>query len=252
MKQLSVISYRLSIVIIGCLVMLHCLYGLTQASSSLQPSIGYAISDEEIQGAVMEYLYKTFPMEKDNMTVEYIEVKANNIVLPKKGISPVVVLPKGYKIPGKINLMVNYQDKEWNKTVWVSAKVVQTKDVVLATRVLPMNHVIEAGDVRLEKVNVQDITGSIFFDVNMLLGMKIKRPITANAQIREDYVYKPAVIKKGETVDVVVESGAVTITVRCAAREDGFLGKAIRVENMSSGKDISGIVVGTGKVLVRL
>ncbi len=185
------------------------------------------------------------------MTIEDIEVKTR-AVLPKKELTPVVVLPKGNKIPGKINLMVKYQDKDWTKTVWVSARVVKSKDVIIANRVLPIKHIIEMKDIRLEKTDVNNITGSAFSDMNMLLGMAVKRPITANSVIKEDYVYKPAVIKKGETVDVVVESGAIIVTVKCEAREDGFLGRGIKGGNLSSGKDITGVVVGAGKVLVRL
>ncbi|MBI5893015.1 MAG: flagellar basal body P-ring formation protein FlgA [Deltaproteobacteria bacterium] len=249
MKRLLVIGYwSLVIGIIGCIGSLH---GLADASSLQASASSYEVPDEEIKAAVAEYLDKMLPLKKDGMTIEDIEVKTK-VMLPKKELTPVVVLPKGNKIPGKINLMVNYQDKDWTKTVWVSARVVQSKEVIIANRALPIKHIIEIRDVRLEKVNVNDITGSAFSDINMLLGMGVKRPVAANSIIKEDYVYKPAVIKKGETVDVVVESGAIIVTVKCEAREDGFLGRGIKVGNLSSGKDITGVVVGAGKVLVRL
>lgn len=245
MKRLLVIRYWL--LVIGCIVSA---YGLAGASS-LQPQAGYVLPDDEIKAAVVEYLDKTFPLEKNGMTIEDIEVKTK-VMLPKREITPMIVLPKGNKIPGKINLMVNFQDKDFSKTVWVSAKIVQLKDVVVAARVLPINHVIEMGDVRVIKLDANEVAGNIFSSINVLLGMAVKRPITANSVIKEDYVYKPAVIKKGDAVDVMVESGAIVVTVKCEAREDGFLGKGIRVSNLSSGKDIMGVVVGTGKVLVRL
>ncbi len=60
------------------------------------------------------------------------------------------------------------------------------------------------------------------------------------------------VIRRGQAVDALVEDGALTISMKVEALEDGAPGQFIRVRNAQSLRDIRGKVVNEHSILVSL
>ncbi len=60
---------------------------------------------------------------------------------------------------------------------------------------------------------------------------------------------RPApLIRKLDAVNMLVESGALTITVGLIAEEDGVLHQLIRLRNPDSAEQVQGVVTGAGQV----
>ncbi len=58
-------------------------------------------------------------------------------------------------------------------------------------------------------------------------------------------------MRRGQTVDLMIQRGSVQVRVAARALRDGALGDSITVENLSSRKIVHGTVMAAGTVAVR-
>jgi flagella basal body P-ring formation protein FlgA len=60
------------------------------------------------------------------------------------------------------------------------------------------------------------------------------------------------IIRRGQMTDAVIEDGALSVTMKAEALEDGTPGQTIRLRNPESTRDFSGKVLNEKTVLVTL
>ena len=63
----------------------------------------------------------------------------------------------------------------------------------------------------------------------------------------DDLKQRPAV-RRGNVVDVVVQQGAMTVTMRARSLEDGLLGDSVAVRNLESHRELVGTVIGEDRI----
>ena len=83
-----------------------------------------------------------------------------------------------------------------------------------------------------------------------LEGMRARSRIPRGAVLCMDSIERRPAVGRGEQVTVVSTYGAVTITGRAVAQEDGSLGQLLRVKNASSGETYAAAVTGEREVTV--
>ncbi len=79
--------------------------------------------------------------------------------------------------------------------------------------------------------------------IEEVVGKRVRRPIGKGNRVKLDYLEEPSVVRRGEEVILLVEKGNLRITAKGIAREEGGRGDLIMVENISSGKVVTGRVV---------
>ncbi|HHT9123980.1 MAG TPA: flagellar basal body P-ring formation chaperone FlgA, partial [Candidatus Wunengus sp. YC63] len=57
-----------------------------------------------------------------------------------------------------------------------------------------------------------------------------------------EMIDNPPLIKKGDFIKVSVQSGNLNIVTKGVAKEDGYVGKVIRIKNVDSNKELYGKV----------
>lgn len=62
-----------------------------------------------------------------------------------------------------------------------------------------------------------------------------------------DLTRRPSV-RRGDLVEVVVEQGALTVTMRARSMEDGLLGESVAVKNLMTNREVVGTVIGPDRV----
>ncbi|HNQ02925.1 MAG TPA: flagellar basal body P-ring formation chaperone FlgA, partial [Syntrophales bacterium] len=82
------------------------------------------------------------------------------------------------------------------------------------------------------------------------VGKKATAGLNAGTEITRQMLRSAPVVKKGEVVRIVLESGPMTISAVGLCQEDGGRGDLIRVQNVSSKKIIFARVMGTALVRV--
>ncbi len=124
----------------------------------------------------------------------------------------------------------------------------ELQQVVVSNMPLGIDHIITEGDVRV--VSRASNSSREAHSLSEVVGRRVRRPIGKNNTIKMDYLDAGDVIRKGEMVIIMAEKGGLKVTTKGVAKDDGSSGEMIRVENISSGKVITGRVIEPGIVKV--
>lgn len=83
-------------------------------------------------------------------------------------------------------------------------------------------------------------------------GMEAKRNLVAGTFMRIGDVTPAALVRRGEAVTLVVQTGAITISAPGRALGDGAQGAAVRVVNLATNRTLDGRVEGVARVTVAI
>lgn len=126
--------------------------------------------------------------------------------------------------------------------VYVPVEVAVSASVLVARRSLPRGHVLTPDDVREERRDVSRLRRGYLSEVTQLVGQRLKAPLLAGKVLTPAVLESDRIIRRGQSVTVVANSGGISITMAGTALADGGLHQRIRVENANSGRVIEGIV----------
>jgi flagella basal body P-ring formation protein FlgA len=103
-----------------------------------------------------------------------------------------------------------------------------------------------------ENVEVQSLYGvekpQALTSIAEITQTQATRTLSAGHIILATDIRPAPLIRKLDAVNMIVESGALTITVGLIAEEDGMLHQLIKLRNPDSGEQLQGIVTGSGQV----
>ncbi|MFQ5736251.1 MAG: flagellar basal body P-ring formation chaperone FlgA [Thermodesulfobacteriota bacterium] len=208
------------------------------ATRAQGPSLGAEIARQ---------IASTLPWERSNVEVSGVSIPG----LEKVGEydDARVRVPAGMAKTGKVSFPVSFFRKGVEfKSLWATAQIKVFKLAVVALRPIKSRRKVARADVRLARVDVRDTQDS-FSSVDEVAGKVARRPIRAGHVVKKDYVRPEVVVKRGDRVVVSMRGGNIRIKSSAVAVENGFQGRPMRVRT-SSGKEISGLVVGPGEIAV--
>ncbi len=112
-------------------------------------------------------------------------------------------------------------------------------------------------DFRLETINVstgsgKDYRGMIVFDLNTLDQVETKQTILENQFVLRSQIQKSPDLRKGETVQVEMVSGELSLITAGTVLENAYFGNPVRVLTSKTKKEISGKAREDHSVEVRL
>ena len=114
--------------------------------------------------------------------------------------------------------------------------------VVVAKRPLPRNTLVSTADVTVEEREL-GLTGQHYVtDIAHVAGLKLKRTVAAGTAITSRMLATPILIERGQAVTVAARSGTIAVRMTGIALRDGGYGDIIEVRNLSSERQIQGIV----------
>ncbi len=135
-------------------------------------------------------------------------------------------------------------------TLYVTVTVAQTENIVVAARPVAAGQVIGAGDLMLKPEPVSDYAGrQVYYDPARLLGGQALMSLSAGTILSADNIGEPVVVKAGQTVTVLVTSGAVEVSITAVADQTGRIGDTILLTNPSSGRRFTATVTQAGPVV---
>lgn len=130
--------------------------------------------------------------------------------------------------------------KPWK--VYVPVDVIVTAPVLTASRTLPSGHLLTADDFSTDFRDVSRMISGYYSDPSDLIGLRLKHPLIAGRVLTPAMLEADRVIRRGQSVTLTATSGDIHITMAGKALMDGAKNQRIRVENLSSGRIIEGIV----------
>lgn len=125
------------------------------------------------------------------------------------------------------------------------------REVAVLTRPIARGEAISIDDIAFMPATRATPADAIT-ELDALVGMSARRALAADRPLRPADVMVTPLVKRGEPVTLLFQSGSVRITLRGRALEDGGAGETIRVLNSDSERTVEAIVEGPGlaRVLV--
>lgn len=236
----DVISARL---IDGGIDLKEVIFGSTKSSLVTVESI--TITGEEIIKKAKEYLLsKQSRPDGGEIIIESDRIPMDKLLPANEGdIRFEVSQIDTNKERGSIQLIVRVfiNDKQHLKIpVFFTIRVYE--DVVTTARKISRDTILTPDDIEIRRMETTKLPGVTFDAVEDLVGKRAVRSIMPNIPITADLVNNPPVIKKGDLIKVLVQSGNLLIVTKGLAKEDGYFGKIIRVKNLDSKKELYGKV----------
>lgn len=132
----------------------------------------------------------------------------------------------------------------------ISGRAEEMADAPVATtRLLPEN-VLRADDVHIARVRASQVRTEIAKSYDQIVGMQLRRPVSAGQPLRLSDLTRPPLVQRGATIQVQLESGGLSVSGQAVAIEAGAEGERIRVQNLNSRALLTAEVIGPGLVRV--
>lgn len=209
------------------------------------------ISKEEIREVALAYIRQRMALNKNKVRIKGVRIK-KEIILPKGDIRYRVEPARNTDFLGKVPLAVIFEvGRDFEKKVWAVVDIEMLRQVVVTRRPLRRYRQITEDDIEMREMDLAGLPSNIITDYDEILGKRTKRAIDANTVLRPDLIEFPPLVKRGDVVVVVAESGGLRMTTLGVVKgRSGRRGERIRVENIDSKKSIYARVMDANTVKV--
>ena len=209
------------------------------------------IAKEDIRKAVSDYLYANIPWDREKVKIRDIRVM-DTVILPKGKITYSVEPLKNTDFKGSVSLPLNFKvNGSFQERILVTADIEVLAEVVVTKRPLRRNRRITEDDIEIREKNLAELPSNIILDYEEVLGKRAKRNIDANRVLRSGLIEFPPLVKRGDVVQLIAESGGLRITTLGMVKQrEGRRGERVRIENIDSKKSLYGRVLDAKTVKV--
>ena len=157
--------------------------------------------------------------------------------------------PGGSRDLGKTTIGVKCSGTNaWSLHVPVTISVY--KNVLVASRQLQKGAVLTESDIELKKIDLAKLHYGFFEELKYGAGKKLKRRILAGAVLTPAMLKEPQLIRRGQQITIMAQSGLMTVRMQGKALANGAAGERIKVMNVKSRKKLEGVITSSGEVKV--
>jgi flagella basal body P-ring formation protein FlgA len=195
------------------------------------------ITPQKIEEIVKGFILTKMRWDPEAVSMKIAPVKG--ITLAEGKVTHEVTPRKREDYLGTTNLSVAFLvDGRLEKKAWVTAEIEVSEEVVVSNRPLKRYDVIAQEDVRLEKMNLADLSPHVITDPREVIGKRTKRVVEPGTPLKLTFLEMPPLVKRGDLVTIVAESEVLKITTQGVVTESGCKGDMVRVINTSSRKEL--------------
>lgn len=171
--------------------------------------------------------------------------------LPDGIIEYEVVAPQQWEGWGTISMAVIARQKDRVvRNIPVRVDVEALTDTVVSLRQIESGSTIMAADLTLQKREITQNSRFSARSMDDVIGKKTRTTVRANQPVRSDQIEKIPLIKSGQMVTIIAENEVLKISVSGTAHSSGAAGDIIRVQNLTSLKEIPARVIDASTVQV--
>lgn len=192
------------------------------------------VRPEKIKQAVQEFIRQSYSSSSEEAMVEFrslhdVKIVASNSfelrVAPERGnpLRGTILLPVEVVVGGSTA-----------HRLLVSVRVRTFGDVLVAKTHIPKNAPLREEDIQRQRVETTQAPLDRITSVAELTGKRAARIITPGNILCRNMVKLNPTIQRDQVIDLEVKTGKVMIVARAIAREDGYQGRMIEVQQMNS------------------
>lgn len=146
----------------------------------------------------------------------------------------------GVRCPGPV---------QWR--IFVSVRLSVISPVVVATGPMQRGVVVSESRVALADRDTGGLQRNYFTDPEQVTGMRLRQNLAPGTVIQPRHLEIDRLVRRGQRLRLVARSETVNVSMAGKALEDGARGQRIRVENLSSGRELEGVVTDEATVEIR-
>ena len=213
------------------------------------------VTTAQIQQAVTDVVLAQLPGDAAKGKVDVqLDRRALDIDLPADTAVTAIKLvdstydPKSYRFTG--TLAVEQSGGRDPYMTPLTGRAVPQLDVPVIAKRIESGAVIGDSDLDIVQMAADRIGPDMVRDRTALIGKETRRALTPGSTVAERDLRAAQLVKRGTTVTMIVERGALRITARGRALADAAVGEQVRVQNLQSNKTVEGLVQPGGDVLV--
>jgi flagella basal body P-ring formation protein FlgA len=208
------------------------------------------IGQEKLKGLVSDYISQNLIDNLSDARIKDIQV-AENLVLPSGRITYTVKPPRNDTLAGKIPFTINFDvNGKFYKRVWASATIEIFTRVVVTKKPLGRHKPITEDDIEMQKMDLAQLPSDVITDPEVVLGQRTRRAIGSHTVLRSNLVEFPPLVRRGDVVVILAETGGLKITTVGQVKKKGRLGERIPVMNFDSKKVLYARVLDANTVKV--
>lgn len=207
-----------------------------------------SFSDERLEAAIANYLKK---QTTDDIEVEVLQ-KMKTAIFEDDGVSAVFSNNiREFKGLCKVTVEFKKSDKLIRKED-VKVRIRKYKTLPVASKTLNISELVDNSDMIWHRVDVTDMNLNDIIATTDVIGKKLKNAVIKGSPFGIRDIETERLVKRGQNVEIIAQSGAVEIKTLGTALQDGAVGDIIRVKREGSGSSImSGEVDASGAVILR-
>lgn len=212
------------------------------------------ITTKEMTDQAKSFVLREMPWDEENVRIEILSTPSDVVLHEGEVKFEVYPSSRNYHIGNVVITVKIFVDGSLKKSVPVSMRVRVFEEVVVVTRALNKEDMIDPSCIRIEKREVSNLRGGVITDINTVVGQVAKRRIKAQRILCDNMLQAPRLIKRNELVKVELMLKNLKITSRALARQDGRKGEHIAVRSLDNPKkkDFYALVTAPGVVRVDL
>lgn len=190
---------------------------------------------------IRSFMTANYPWEE----VEVSDVRVNGTIGSERPES--IIVEKGPLGNAAFSFLFGNNEK-----ITVRASVRAFGWVVKSKRSLKKSHMLEDEDMYLEKMDIRKIPKNAVKNPADIAGKALKRSIMANIPVIEEMVEMSRVVARGKSVVLLLSHNGMSIRAAGKTKETGYVGMPVKAVNLSSKKEVSGLLLDDKTVKVEL
>ena len=209
-----------------------------------------AMPIQRIQRAVETVIRSRMPWKNEDVTISEVTLD-ETIQLPTGRLTYRIVPSRNEDYLGRTIMALHlFVDGEPVRKVWVNATISVMADVVTVIRPLGKHAYIELADLSVERRSLADLSSDAVSRIDDALGKRTTRMIYPQTVLQSSMFASPPLVRRGDIVKIVANSGPIIITATGMVKQQGCKGEMVRVVNTDSNRIITARVTGPGAVEV--
>ncbi len=134
----------------------------------------------------------------------------------------------------------------------VPVAIAEMAEVVVARGTLPADSVLEASHLALEERDVTQLRQGYLNETSTVIGQRLRRSMSAGQVLQPAMLKVDPLVRRGQRVTLFAASGMIEVKMAGLALANGAEGQRIPVRNLSSEREIEGVVRSAQRVEVLL
>lgn len=160
--------------------------------------------------------------------------------LPECATAPAAHLAPGTRSPAQLTIEVRCRSPSWRQ--YVAVRVRAEEPVVIAARPLSRLQVVAADDITVVPRDLATLPGGYYRRAEDVLGHIAQRNVGAGEILDPHSVRAPPLVRRGQTVTLIVRSGGLSVHAAGIVLGDAGLDERVSVRNAATSRMLQGVV----------